>query len=230
MGVHKLNPNITNMKFQLTLALAAVCVANAGKIQDRAEAFASKQTNPVSDENQAKLQKAAKDNLDKYTNLAQAEGKKYGIEFDLSAVYASLNKQYGKQVKTAVNDQVAKAQGFAKNNQIEANLQKNQKLKNVQKTAKAATFEGILGRIQKELKDQVKNIPNKQVQKSLNSIVTQGAKEASNAMRANGLRGNIKKNVQKKFNQNKGPVMKKLAAKKNQAVNKLNQRINQQKF
>merc|ERR1712127_395257 len=226
MGVHRLNPNITNMKFQLTLALAAVCVANAGKIQDKAEAFASKQTNPVNAKNQAKLEKAAKANLDKYTNLAQAEGKKYGIEFDLDNVYASLKKQYGKQVQSAVKNQVANAQGFAKNNQIEANLQKNQQLKNVQKTAESATFEGILGRIQKELK----NIPNKQVQKSLNSIVTQGAKEASKAMKANGLNGNIQNKVKKEFNQKKGPALNKLAARQKQAVRELNKKIDQQKF
>merc|ERR1712127_12751 len=170
MGVHKLNPNITNMKFQLTLALAAVCVANAGKIQDRAEAFASKQTNPVNAKNQAKLEKAVKANLDKYTNLAQAEAKKYGIEFDLDSVYASLKKQYGKQVQSAVNNQVANAQGFAKNNQIEANLEKNQKLKNVRKTAEAATFEGILGRIQKELKNQVKKEFNQKKGPALNKL------------------------------------------------------------
>merc|ERR1712127_847965 len=198
---------ITNMKFQLTLALAAVCVANAGKIQDRAEAFASKQTNPVNAKNQAKLEKAAKANLDKYTNLAQAEAKKYGIEFDLDSVYASLKKQYGKQVQSAVNNQVANAQGFAKNNQIEANLEKNQKLKN-----------------------QVKNIPNKQVQKSLNSIVTQGAKEASKAMKANGLNGNIQNKVKKEFNQKKGPALNKLAARQKQAIRQLNKKIDQQKF
>merc|ERR1712127_1105593 len=188
MGVHKLNPNITNMKFQLTLALAAVCVANAGKIQDKAEDFASKQTNPVNAKNQAKLEKAAKANLDKYTNLAQAEGKKYGIEFDLDSVYASLKKQYGKQVQSAVNNQVANAQGFAKNN------------------------------------------PNKQVQKSLNSIVTQGAKEASKAMKANGLNGNIQNKVKKEFNQKKGPALNKLAARQKQAIKQLNKKIDQQKF
>merc|ERR1712071_711903 len=118
----------------------------------------------------------------------------------------------------------------SKNNTIEANLQKNQQLKNVRKTAEAATFEGILGRIQKELKNQVKNIPNKHVQKSLNSIVTQGAKEASKAMKANGLNGNIQNKVKKEFNQKKGPALKKLAARQKQAVKQLNKKIDQQKF
>jgi len=209
------------MKFQLTLALAAVCVANAGRLQDKAESFANQQKNPISAQNQAKLERAAKQSIDQYTKLAQSEGKKYGIDFDLTAVYESLNKQYGKQVQSAVKGAAAKAQNLANNG--ESQLENNQNIKKAQKFAQSATFDGVLAQVQKALKQQVKNIPNKQVQKSLTSIVTQGAKEAKNQMRANGLNGNIQKKSQKFVAQNKGQFVnpRKIAGLKRQ----LNQKI-----
>merc|ERR1712071_698481 len=79
-------------------------------------------------------------------------------------------------------------------------------------------------------KTKSKTSPTNKFKKSLNSIVTQGAKEASKAMKANGLNGNIQNKVQKEFNQNKGPAMKKLEARQKQAVRELNKKINQQKF
>ena len=219
------------MKFQLTFALAAVCVANAGKIRDQAEAFAAKASdqNPISPRNQAKLEQVAKQEINKYTKLAQSEGAKYGIDFDLNAVYASLEKQYGKKVQSAVQEAAVKAESLAKNGQ--ADIKNNQNIAEAQKLANSATFGSVLNRIQNALKDQVKNIPNQQVKNSLNSIVNQGAAEAKKAMKANklGLNKNIKKTIttkgQKFVKGNKAQWQKKAAAQKKNINKQISQNL-----
>ena len=214
------------MKFQITLALAAVCVANAGKLQNEAQAFAEK-ANPISKQSQAKIQKAAKTELNRFANLAQNEGAKYGIDFDFGGVFASLKKEYGGQVQSAVKQAAVKAESFAKN--APAAIENNQNFAKAEKLAEKATFNGILNKLTNVVKEQVKNIDNKQVKNSLNNIVNQGAAEARKAMKdANiGLKQNIKNTVvnggEQFVNGNKAEWKKQAAAQKKV----LNQKINQ---
>lgn len=147
----------------------------------------------------------------------------------MNAVYASLEKQYGKKVQSAVQEAAVKAESLAKNGQ--ADIKNNQNIAEAQKLANSATFGSVLNRIQNALKDQVKNIPNQQVKNSLNSIVNQGAAEAKKAMKANklGLNKNIKKTIttkgQKFVKGHKAQWQKKAAAQKKNINKQISQNL-----
>merc|ERR1712178_214432 len=83
----------------------------------------------------------------------------------------------------------------------------NQNFQKLQNQAQSATFNSVVSNIQKELKKQLQNVPNKQAKKNLISLLDQGAKEAKSALQKQQLLNkNIKKQVQaqKPFLQEEG--------------------------
>merc|ERR1719469_1501305 len=165
------------MKLQITLALAAVCVANAGRIQKDAEEFLA---------NQKKLQKVAQNNLSKYTNLAEQEAAKHGFNFDLSAIYSQLGDTYGEDAVESAGEKAAKtveAQFEARREQFEASPKVAKAQDNVRKFANKATFGGLLNNVKKALSAQVDKIPNEDIAKELNKMLAEGAKQTRNQMK-----------------------------------------------
>jgi hypothetical protein len=174
------------MKLQITLALAAVCVTNAGRVQKDAEKFLANVKNPISVANQKKLENAAKVNLDKYTNLAEQEAAKHGVHFDLSAIYTQLGNDFGQDVVQRNVEKATKnveARMEARREQFESNPNVAEAKKSVRKFANKATFAGQLKNIKNLLSAQANKIPNKTVAKELNKMLAEGAKEARNQMK-----------------------------------------------
>merc|ERR1711972_827834 len=111
----------------------------------------------------------------------------------VEAKYKAPAKQ---AINKAAND--AQAQIQSKNNQ---NFQK------LQNQAQSATFNSVVSNIQKELKKQLQNVPNKKAKKNLISLLDEGAKQAKSALQKQQLLNkNIKKQVQaqKPFLQQEG--------------------------
>merc|ERR1712117_898522 len=108
--------------------------------------------NPLSAQNQAKLQKLAQQNIKQYQKTVAAEAKKYGVNINLQKIANQLQKEYGAQVKSGFNKAVK--QGQQAYNNAPAQLNNNQNFQKAQNFANKATFSQVLSTVQKELKNQ----------------------------------------------------------------------------
>merc|ERR1711923_73729 len=97
-----------NMKLFLSVTLLAALASAAPQrqnLQAQAQQFAQAY-NPLSAQNQAKLQKLAQQNIKQYQKTVQKEAKKYGVNINLQKIANQLQKEYGAQVKSGFNKAV----------------------------------------------------------------------------------------------------------------------------
>merc|ERR1712233_9257 len=135
--------------------------------------------------------------------MAQKEAEKVGITFNFNKVQQNLKNQFDDKFVDQVESLANKAQQFANR----------------------ATFNGVVNNIQRELKAQLRQIPNAPAKKNLISLLDQGAAEAKNRLNAEGLGNkNIKKTAQQEYNKRLPQAQAeqaKLKQKLNQAIRNL---------
>merc|ERR1719400_2072442 len=126
--------------------------------------------------------------------MAQKEAKKVGVNFNFKRVANNLQKQYGKKVENAVE----KAANNAK--QQVNQVRNSNKFKQNQKVANKATFKSVINNIQTQLTAQLEKVPNAQAKKNLIALLDNGAKQAKDRLRSQGLLAkNIKNTVNAKL-------------------------------
>merc|ERR1712066_127242 len=96
---------------------------------------------------------------------AQKAAKKVGIKFNFQNVLNDLENQYGDTVVAAVENLATNAEQKANENVAVA--KQNPEFKNAQRFANQATFNKVVGTMQRGLKQQLKKIPNNEAQKNL---------------------------------------------------------------
>merc|ERR1712066_230678 len=160
---------------------------------------------------------------------AQKAAKKVGIKFNFQNVLNNLENQYGDTVVAAVENLATNAEQKANENVAVA--KQNPEFKNAQRFANQATFNKVVGTMQRGLKQQLKKIPNNEAQKNLIKLLDQGAAEAKKQLNKYDLgTKNVIKTVNNQYNgrlpeakqqvealknkQKKGPLFKKKKKKK----------------
>merc|ERR1711972_338003 len=139
--------------------------------------------NPLTQKNQDKLEKLAKQQIQDFGKKAQAEASKLGINFDWNQVLKNIQGEYGENVLNEV-EQVAEKEGVKAEKAIKGQLNRPE-VKRQLKGAKQVTFNDLLGKVATELRDQVKKIPNSSLKafpgakKSITKFINQGEKEAT---------------------------------------------------
>merc|ERR1712026_182034 len=218
------------MKLFLSVTLLAALASAAPQrqnLQAQAQQFAQA-NNPLSAQNQAKLQKLAQQNIKQYQKTVQKEAKKYGVNINPQKIANQLQKEYGAQVKSGFNNAVK--QGQQAYNNAPGQLKNNQNFQQAKNFANKATFSQVLATVQKELTNQIKKIDNPKVVKNLNALVNSGAAEAKNQLKNAGIKANANikntanKELKKAQNQYQGAVQEQINAAKlelNKAVKNL---------
>merc|ERR1712130_39291 len=155
--------------------------------------------------------------------MAQKEAEKVGITFNFNKVQQNLKNQFDDEFVDQVESLANKAEQAA--NSQAAAVQQNPNVKKAQQFANRATFNGVVNNIQRELKAQLRQIPNAPAKKNLISLLDQGAAEAKNRLNAEGLGNkNIKKTAQQEYNKRLPQAQAeqaKLKQKLNQAIRNL---------
>merc|ERR1712141_310470 len=86
------------MKLYITIAATFACLTSAypglGWAANQAKKLAI-ENNPISKENQEKIENAAKEG----TKLAVSEARKYGVNINLAKIQRNLQNNYGKKVE-----------------------------------------------------------------------------------------------------------------------------------
>merc|ERR1712001_371179 len=122
--------------------------------------------------------------------MAQREAKKLGITFNFKRLSNNLQRQYGKKVENAIENTA----NNAKNTYAKASNSKQNK--QFQKQASQATFNGVITRIQNQVKKQLNQVPNKQAKDNLIALLNNGAKQAREQLKKQQLLDqNIKNTV-----------------------------------
>merc|ERR1712061_670242 len=151
--------------------------------------------------------------------MAQDQAKKYGINFNYEKVINSINRKHGAQAKQALNKAADNAE--KQFNQLQNQVQSNP---NVQKFQNQ-TPNKVITKIQTELKKQLNKVNHAQAKKSLTNLLNQGAQEAKDQLKSQGLLNkNIKNQVDAKLpelEQNGQQELKKLQQKVNQQIRNL---------
>merc|ERR1711972_1042571 len=171
----------------LGLAFAAI-MANAGVIDQAAKQF--QENSGISAANQNKLETLAKQYVAQYGKMAQQEAKKVGIKFNFNQVMNNINRQYADAAANAIESAASDAE--TEFNARNAAVRADPEFQRQVNAAKKASVNSVVNSIQAELKKQLQNIDNAQAKKNLNALLDQGAKEAKDQLRKQGL---LNKNI-----------------------------------